>query len=49
MAHPAKAGVAKLKAYVIEAQRASAGEAHGDIGWCPIEALHGLQGDDRVA
>jgi|GEM_PF-4354306 len=29
MAHPSKGGAAKLKAYVVTARRASAGEAHG--------------------
>ena len=29
MAHPSKGGAAKLKAYVVGAQRASAGEAYG--------------------
>ena len=31
MAHPSKGGAAKLKAYVVSARRASAGEAHSAL------------------
>ena len=42
-----KGGVAKLKAYLAAAQRASAGEAHG--AGRSTEALQGLLNRDMVA